>query len=214
MRSSWDWKNNISIAVKDKIPDPSTGIEPPLVVRGALFSGSSLDTNIYLYGGTTTYLNTSLPTLEKPTSSQYALWSFDTVNGSWVPYNMTSDVPNRPAGGAYAEASDRGLTFYLNGFVNDKEKDGLEGTSSFLQYLDGLVMIDTQSHTATNFSTASLRRFPRAKGSMVYIPDEGSQGILMAMGGVTKPSDDDSVSNEGDFVCCLEPVSSDPVVVF
>ncbi|KAI9931940.1 hypothetical protein MW887_009441 [Aspergillus wentii] len=200
MKSSWNWQKNISINAINKTANPSTGTDPPLVVRGALYSGASTDSSIYLYGGTNSYLNTSFPGFQKPTSSQYALWSCDTDGDSWNQYDVTLNAPYRPAGGAYAEAPDQGLAFWLNGYIDNGTSNGLEGQSGLLRYLDGLIVIDTNKQTAKNVSTSSMDNFPRAKGGMAYISGVGSKGILVAIGGVTKPTSDGSSSNQGTYV--------------
>ncbi|KAL4895823.1 hypothetical protein BDV59DRAFT_144701 [Aspergillus ambiguus] len=200
MTSSWDWKDNISITAVDKTANPSTGTEPPLVVRGALYSGPTTDSKIYLYGGTTSSVNTSFPGFKPPTSSQYTLWSYDPAEDRWDQYDVTEDVPYSPAGGSYTEAPNLGQAFYLNGFIDSGTSNGLEHMSNFRRYLDGLVVIDLPTQVAMNVSTVWLRRSPRAKGGMVYIPGAGSQGMLVAMGGVTKPTSDSSASNDGTYV--------------
>lgn len=203
MRSSWDWKHNISINAVNKTANPDTGTSPPLVDRGTMYSGPSTDPNIYLYGGTVSYLNTSFPGFQKPTSSQYALWSYDTAATEWDQYDVKLNAPYRPAGGAHAEAPDQGLAFYLNGFVDNGTNNQLENMDNFRRYLDGMIVINTESNSATNVSTDSLRASPRAKGGMTYVPNVGTSGILVAVGGVTKPSSDSSASNEGTYVCSL-----------
>ncbi|KAF7166483.1 hypothetical protein CNMCM6106_002294 [Aspergillus hiratsukae] len=205
LTSSWDWKQNISIRTVSKKPNPRTGTDPPVVVRGALYAGAPSDSSIYQYGGTISYVNTSFPGFQKPTSSQYALWSYNTSNGSWDPFDVTLGAEYRPAGGAYAEAPDQELAFYLNGYINNGyinngTSNDLEDWDGLLRYLDGLIVIDTHTQFATNISTSSLANFPRAKGGMVYVPGIGPRGILAAVGGVTKPASDDSASNEGTYV--------------
>jgi hypothetical protein len=200
LTSSWDWKQNISIRAVSEKPNPRTGADPPVVVRGALYAGGRSDSSIYQYGGTVSYANTSFPGFQKPTSSQYALWSYNTSNGSWDQFDVTLGAEYRPAGGAYAEATDQELAFYLNGYINNGTSNDLENSDDLLRYLDGLIVIDTHTQMATNISTSSLVNFPRVKGGMVYIPGIGPKGILVAVGGVTKPVNDGSTSNEGTYV--------------
>jgi hypothetical protein len=146
-------------------------------------------------------VNTSFPGFQKPTSSQYALWSYNTSRGSWDQFDVTLGAEYRPAGGAYAEAPDQELAFYLNGYINNGTSNDLGNSDNLLRYLDGLIVIDTHTQMATNISTSSLANFPRVKGGMVYIPGIGPKGILVAVGGVTKPVSDGSASDEGTYVC-------------
>ncbi|KAF4253989.1 hypothetical protein CNMCM8812_003815 [Aspergillus fumigatus] len=200
LTSSWDWKRNISIRATSKRPNPRTGADPPVVVRGALYAGGPSDSSIYQYGGTVSYTNTSFPGFQNPTSSEYALWSYNTSNGSWDQFDVTLGAEYRPAGGAYGEAPDQELAFYLNGYINNGTSNDLEDSDDLLRYLDGLIVIDTHTQMATNISTSSLANFPRVRGGMVYIPGIGPKGILVAVGGVTKSASDGSASNEGTYV--------------
>lgn len=200
MSTSWDWKTNISMKALNKTANPSTGTVPPLVVDAALYSGPTTDTSIYLYGGTTSYVNTSFPGYQDPTSSQYALWSYDTAGDEWSQYDVSLHAPNRPAGGAYAEAPEQGLAFWLNGYINNGTSNKLEEWDGLLEYMNGLIVIDTNKQTATNVSTSSLKNFPRVRGGLTYIPGIGEKGILVSVGGATKSTSDTTDSNQGSFV--------------
>lgn len=200
LSSSWNWRENVPITASNKTANLDTGTEPPLVVDAALYSGPSDGNSIYLYGGTVSYVNTTFPGYQKPTSSQYALWSYDATSETWGQYDVSLDTPYRPAGGAYAEAPDQGLAFWLNGYINNGTSNSLENWDGLYQFLDGLVVIDTKTQTATNVSTSSLTNFPRVKGALTYLPDVGSKGILVSLGGVTKPASDTTDSNPGSYV--------------
>ena len=201
LSSTWNWKQDIPITAINKTANPETGSDPPLVVDAALYPGSSDDNNIYLYGGTVSNVNTSFPGYQKPSSSQYALWSYDTSGDSWNQYDVSVAASNRPAGGAHAEAPDQGKAFWLNGYINNGTSNSLEGWDGLLQYLDGLIVIDTETHAAKNLSTTSLEDSPRVRGGLTYLPAVGSKGALVSFGGVTKPSSDTSDSNMGNYVC-------------
>src|SRR5437763_1606642 len=115
MSDSWDWKKNVSESYIVKAENPATGTRPPIVIDGALYQGGPGDNNIYLYGGTTSYWNTSFPGWQSATSFQYALWSFDTVSKVWGQYDVSNASPFRPSGGAWADAPNLGLSFFLGG---------------------------------------------------------------------------------------------------
>jgi hypothetical protein len=76
MRTSWDWKTNISeVAINNT---GLLGISPqgnpvPRVQSAALFQGAPGDTQIYLYGGVTPTINTTFPHWQWPTTNQYTL---------------------------------------------------------------------------------------------------------------------------------------------
>lgn len=93
LTSSWDWKTNISEKAINITANPTTGTLPPQVVRGALFQGPPSNSEIYLYGGTTDFSNTSFPGWETPGAAQYSLWSYNTVSTQWQQYNVGQDAP-------------------------------------------------------------------------------------------------------------------------
>lgn len=201
MMTSWDWRNNITVIAVNKTANLQTGTAPPLVVNAALYPEASNDTNIYIYRGTVSFVNTSFPGFEWPESEQYSLWSYDTVGKTWSQYAVTLNAPNRPSSGAYAEAPELGLAFWLNGKIDTGTSNILQNLSGFERYLDGLIVINTSTQTARNLSTASLASFPRIGGSMVYIQGIGSKGILVAVGGTTKSVHDSSDLTTGTYVC-------------
>ena len=187
LSKSWDWKTNISETYVNK-----TGIanveSTPVLSRGALYSGMANDTNIYLYGGTTSYINTSDPAWEPPTSSRYSLFSYDTASGSVAEFNISGASPYRPSSGAYATALDQGLAFYLGGEVDSgssTETQVLGDTNKY--FLDGMIVIDTNARTASNLSTTTVADgVPRTYGSLQYIPGVGQNGVLVHLGGSDK----------------------------
>lgn len=192
MKSSWNWKTNISINALQKTENQDTGTKPPSNTRGALYAGAEEDPDLYLYGGTVSWANRSFSGFQWPTAATYSLWGYGTTDKTWNQYDVSLNVPNRPAGGAPAEATDRGLAFYLGGFVNNgSSSDYARLSPDFKQYLNGLVVLNTTSKEASNITTPSLE-YPRAQGGLAYIPNLGSDGILVSMGGMT----------EDDYVRC------------
>ncbi|KAL9120371.1 MAG: hypothetical protein Q9187_003073 [Circinaria calcarea] len=184
LSKSWDWKTNISETYINKTGIANV-ISTPALSRGALYGGMDNDTNIYLYGGTTSYINTSDPAWQPPTSSRYSLFSYDTASGNVAQFNISGESPYRPSSGAYATAPDQGLAFYLGGEVNSGssiETQILGDTNKF--FLDGMIVIDTNTRTASNLSTTKVADgVPRTYASMQYIPGVGENGILVHLGG-------------------------------
>ncbi|KAL9070535.1 MAG: hypothetical protein Q9161_004832 [Pseudevernia consocians] len=135
LTSSWDWKKNISETASNITVDPSTGSLPPQVVRGTLYQGTQNDNSIYLYGGTTSYTNTSFPGWQPPYPSTYSLWSYNPGSTQWTQFDIGQYAPNRPSNGAAAEAVDQGLAFYFNGELDSGSSQGnglITGTNVFL----------------------------------------------------------------------------------
>lgn len=200
LNSSWNWQTNISITAVNKTVNTNTGTLPPSNVRGAMYAGTNEDSNVYSYGGTSSYANRSFPGFLFPTAPTYTLWSFEAQEKAWGQYDISLDVPIRPAGGAYAEATGRGMGFYLNGFIDNGSNPDYQYYTDFRRYLDGLVVLNTTTQEAKNLSTSSLENYPRAMGGLVYLPNIGTEGILVSMGGVTKPTSNDALSDMGTYV--------------
>ena len=185
MSTSWDWKRNISEAIINKTANPRTGTTPPVVVRGALYQGAPSDNNIYLYGGTTSYLNISFPGFHGSSSNQYSLWSYDTVANDWNQYDITNASSERLSSGAYAEAPDQGLAFYFNGQIDNGSSVSTARLGHNTQvFVEGMLVIDTNNQTARNLSTNQVTgNYPRVRGKMQYVPGIGDKGILVYLGG-------------------------------
>lgn len=156
-----------------------------MLSRGALFYGSENDSNIYLWGGTTSYWNTSFPGFEPPTPQQYSLWSFDIATQGWDQYDVTLGSANRPSSGSFTNAEELGLGFYFNGELDSGSEiqtqtygDGVK------QLIGGMIVVDLVKQTARNLSTQAVSSdVPRSRGSMMYISDIGSHGIIVQIGG-------------------------------
>lgn len=203
MNSSWNWQSNISISTVNKTENPNTGTFPPTSIRGALYAGANDDSDVYLYGGTVSYTNRSFPGFQWPTAPTYSLWSVDPSGKAWDQYDISLEVPLRPAGGAYAEVADRGMGFYLNGFIDNGSSPDYQNYVDFRRYLDGLIVLNTTTQEAKNLSTSSLENYPRAMGGLVYLPNIGTKGALVSMGGVTKPTSNSALSDIGTYVSAL-----------
>ncbi|KAF4637225.1 hypothetical protein G7Y89_g847 [Cudoniella acicularis] len=178
--TSWDWKLNMSEVIINKTADAQTGNYPPLVEAATIFQGPPDDPQIYLYGGVTSTVNWTFPKLQLPLSSQYTLWSLDPTTDVWSQHDVFSEVPERPSRGAYAEAPDKGLAFYLNGEITNESSINSYWLGNRTMVLEGM---------ARNFSTVAITNdLPRIRGGMIYVPALGPQGVLVTIGGATAGS--------------------------
>ena len=139
-------------------------------------------------GGTTSYSNTSFPNFCPPYPAQYSVWSDNITSQAWAQYDVTLGSPNRPSSGSSTEARDQGLAFFFNGQLDSGSE---ETTTKFGDdrkvSLEGMIVIDTNNHTAKNLSTqAVVGNTPRSRGRMQYIEELGGKGILIQIGGNQK----------------------------
>ena len=186
MTESWDWKKNISQVALNKTANPNTGTVPPSIVRGALYRGPTGDPKVYMYGGTTSTLNTSSQYYEGPTSNQYTLWSYDPTSSEWGQYDVSSGGSQRPNHGAWTDAPDQGLGFFFNGQVdNGSSVDvSFSMTRRDVNLLSSMQVIDLKTRTAKNVSTAAVSNGnARIGGSLQYLQGIGAKGMLALIGG-------------------------------
>ncbi|KAL9600538.1 MAG: hypothetical protein Q9179_003180 [Wetmoreana sp. 5 TL-2023] len=183
----FDHQSNISEVVIKNTADPHTGSAPPPLSQGTLFQGNSKDDSFYFYGGTTSFANISFPGFVSPATSTYALWGYDTSSTTWSRYDISSKAPIRPSSGAFAEAPEQSLAFYLNGEINNGSAAGLSFAGGTNAFLTGMIVINTADQTARNVSTTEVTGYnPRARAQMQYVPGVGEKGILVLLGGSRK----------------------------
>ena len=160
------------------------------------------DPNIYLWGGSTSYINTSFPGFTGPLPITFTMWSFDIRTHEWDHYDLSDTVQYRPAAGAYAEARDQHRSFYLNGWVdNGSSTQTMSLGPSTKIFQEGMIIIDHSNQTAKNVSTKALvADKPRTRGKMQYISGFGAHGIIVLIGGNEKIVTDTSDQSLGDLV--------------
>ncbi len=180
-----------------------TGSLPPQVVRGTIYHGSQGDDSVYLYGGTTSYANTSFLGWQPPTSSTYTLWSYDTKYKQWTNHNVEQSAPYRSSNGAAAEAVDQSLAFYFNGELDSGSSQGIDIRNGTGVFISGMVVVNTTDQTARNISTTQVSiDLARARGRMQYIPGVGGKGILVLIGGSSFPANQLKKVNSDNLVRC------------
>lgn len=202
LSKSWDWKTNISEKPFYKRAQPKTGIYPPILSRGALYQGMNDDENLYLWGGTTSYTNTSFPDFRAPGPAKYSLWSYDVVSNEWDHIDVSKGSANRPSSASSAEAPDQGLAFFFNGELDSGSslETQVLGDANKV-FLEGMIVLDTKNHTTRNISTSAVSGdMPRSRGRMQYVPGIGEKGILLQIGGNQKPVNETDNTYIGNLV--------------
>lgn len=120
-----------------------------MLSRGALFYSSANDSNIYLWGGTTSYSNTSFPGYEAPIPQEYSLWLFDISTQGSVQYDLTLGSANRPSYGSFTNAEELGLGFYFNGELDSGCEIQTQIYGDGVKHLiGGMIVVDLVNQTA------------------------------------------------------------------
>lgn len=203
LSTSWDWQTNISEKALVKAANPSTGVAPPILVDGALYHGTEDDNNIYLWGGTTSNLNTSFPGFQQPTLAANSLWGYNINSKEWTQFDVfKGSTISRPSSGTSTEARDQGLAFYFNGEIDSGSSQETEGLGTTAKVaLEGMIVINTNNQTARNVSTYGVSGdLPRTRGLLQYIIGISSNGILVQIGGNQKRVTDNVDRDVGDLV--------------
>lgn len=178
-------------------------MSPPSLVQGAMFSGASSDPKLFVYGGTTSMVNTSFPGYMSNNPKGAALWSYDTSTQAWFQFS-TDNQTYRPSWGAAAEAPNLGLGFYFNGQIDEFQMTQL-GPEKIP--ISGMMVVDANNHATRNISTTSITtENPRRGGSLQYLSDVGTKGSLIEMGGIVAAS---AAHNDGwpDFKADLSQIT-------
>jgi hypothetical protein len=158
------------------------------------------DENLYIFGGSTSQLNGTFST-NYPDPSTYSLWSYNTSDNSWNQYDVSAAVPERPSRGAYAEAADQGLGFYLGGELDTGSSTTARDLGNQTLGLQGMTMLNLTDHTKSrNMSTSFYPDAGVVSSTLTYVPGLGDHGILVGMGGTQMSSTAPARSN-GTLVC-------------
>ena len=105
----------------------------------------------------------------------------------WSQYDISSVAPYRPSNGAYAEAPEQSLAFYLNGEINNGSAPGIGLAPGVNAFLTGMIVINTTDQTARNISTADVTgNRPRARAQMQLLPNVGQRGAIVLIGGISE----------------------------
>lgn len=97
---------------------------------------------------------------------------------------MTSAVPERPSRGAYAEAPEQGLGFYLGGQLSRGSSTRTLELGNQTYGLEGMAMLNfTDTTMSKNLSTSFYPDAGVVSSTLTYIPGLGDKGILVSMGG-------------------------------
>lgn len=167
--------------------------------RGALYPDPTDSNKFWLFGGTTALDNITFTGWQSPQPGQYSLWSYEVSQDTWTAYDMSPYGINKPASGPTISIPSQGLAFWFNGMQDNgssQETTVIQDTSRFL---NGMVVLDLKKQAAVNISTAAVSDQARVRGMMVHVPLQGSDGILVLIGGGQKPVSDLEHNWKGDL---------------
>jgi hypothetical protein len=191
MTKSWNWRNDgFPQQVVPKSQDSTGQFQVPDMSRGALYPDPKNPDKFWLFGGTTAVDNTSFTGWQEPQPNAHSLWSYDGRTNTWAAYDMSSYGIQKPASGPTTSIPEKGLAFWFNGMQDNGSSTDTGVLQDTTRFLDGMVILDLNNQTAKNVSTSSVSNQARVRGQMVHIPVPGSDGILVLLGGGTKPTSD------------------------
>jgi hypothetical protein len=134
-----------------------TDLTSSILSRGALYQNMIDDNNIYLWGGTTSFVNISSPGFDALTSAEHSLWAYDTALGVWNRFDVSEGRPNRPSSAAFAEVPDQGLAYFFNGQRDSGSSTETQNLGDKKKVpLQGMIALNLKDRTARNLSTSAV----------------------------------------------------------
>jgi hypothetical protein len=189
MTQSWNWRSDgFPQAAIPKGVDSTGKLLAPDMSRGALYPDPSDPNKFWLFGGSTAIDNTTFVGWQQPQPNMYSLWSYDTQGDVWTAYDMSSYGIQKPASGPSVSIPKKGLAFWFNGMQDNGSSEETGVLQDTTRFLGGMVVLDLNDQSAKNLSTAGVSDQARVRGQMVHVPIPGSDGILVLIGGGTKPA--------------------------
>lgn len=151
-----------------------------------MFQGSAKSDEIYTYGGTYFQSNSTFGN-PYPDPATYSLWSYSKGTNQWNQFDISNASTLRPSDGAYTEAPDLGLGFWIGGQVNNASDSASTGLGNNVIAMEGLIVVNmTATAVHARNITATGLASGNVGGSMTYIDKVADKGILVAMGGLRK----------------------------
>jgi hypothetical protein len=190
MTASWDWKVDLPQKAIPKTMDSSNQIQVPDLSRGALYPDPTNPKKFWLFGGATTSDNITFAGWQSPQPNADSLWSYDSEVDSWTGYDMSQYGIARPASGPTVSIKEKGLAFWFNGMQDNGSSVETAALGDGIRFMPGMVVLDLNKQEARNISTDGVSDKARVRGQMVHVPLDGSDGILVLIGGGEKPTSD------------------------
>lgn len=164
-----------------RISKNGTNHNAPTLNDGSIFADNS---SLYLYGGGISVAN---PAIGAPTTlPPNAVWQYDKASGQWNRAIPNGKTPQRMNLGMSVQSSSSPKGFYLGGIHAPASDPEFWTVPNAKPYFDrGLLVFDEASSTFQNVSTVGLNEHgTAAAGFMNVIETVGTQGILVAFGGI------------------------------
>lgn len=151
---------------------------PPTLNDGAIYATNS---SLYLFGGALS-MAPSNPLTKPPPNS---MWQYGLTSGNWTPY-IPSGIQRIHWGQAVLDNS-RSLGYFLGGAITPKSDPAFNSIPGARPYMvQSLIAISEDALSVKNDSTAGLNADGTTLGGFSALIDSlGSQGILVAFGGIT-----------------------------
>lgn len=91
--------------------------------------------------------NASFPKASPPLLTAEHRWGFNAQTHAWTQYDVSLAAPQRPSWGAFAEATEQGMAFYLNGMISNLSSAATASANTPPTNLEGMIALDLHKHT-------------------------------------------------------------------
>ncbi|KAI5838807.1 hypothetical protein DFP73DRAFT_563252 [Morchella snyderi] len=197
MTQQWSWRDDdMPLRVLDDQKQQQS-TRPPSLTSGALWPWKNF---LYLFGGTTNRLNDSFVGHATPTTDDVVMWKYDIEKTIWAPisFRNNSAIMLRLFNGASTVVSNQGLAFHLGGVIDNGT---LPVSGSGVSFVNSFYAFNLTDESASKLGTDGLGDTSyRTNAQMVNIPDLGSKGILVLLGGGYKNSSANEMDWKGDLI--------------
>lgn len=210
MSQSWDWKKSLPQKIIPKVHEATTDVPIPDMSRGALYPDPTDPKKFWLFGGATATDNTTFTGYQLPQPEAWSLWSYQSESDIWTGFDMSSFGIHKPASGPTTYVKDKGIAVWFNGMQDKGSAAETTVLDTTTRFLDGMVIVDLENQSARNVSTAAVSELARVRGGMVHVPLDGSDGVIVLLGGGEKLSSDLTHAwGKGEHVFCSKGKSLD-----
>ena len=173
--------SNSGTSVWQYLPKVGTnsGNTPPTLNDGSIFATKS---NLYLFGGALSAAP-GAPTVPPPNG----IWQYEFSSNNWTSVIPSGDPVKRIHWGSNAQAVNSSKAYFLGGALTPKSDPVWIADQSAMPYMvQGLISVAEDTLKLSNSSTTGLNLHgTQLGGFMALIESLGSEGVIVAFGGIT-----------------------------
>ena len=187
--------SNSDTSLWQYVPKNVTGRtnNPPTLNDGGIFVGNS---SLYLFGGALS-MAPSNPLTKPPPNS---MWQYGLSSGNWTPYIPSTGI-ERIHWGLTAQDVSRSIGYFFGGAITPKSDPVFSSVPGARPYMvQSLIALSEDPLSVKNESMVGLNPDGTTLGGFSALIDSlGSQGVLVAFGGITNVAGNSMLLGDSDL---------------